>query len=138
MPVRAQCCDSMRDADHAMTCSKPGSVRTLHHDHLNEICCDAARCRRCSALHAAEVASPVNSMLREMQMQPGAHRHEGAHADARGDTLLAMPEGMLVIYVNIVHALSVTCRARWPQGSEQRWTAHRSGDGRTQEGGVSP
>ena len=43
---------SMRDADHAMTCSKPGSVRTLRHDHLNEICCDAARCRRCSALHA--------------------------------------------------------------------------------------
>ena len=43
-----------------------------------------------------------------MQMQPGVRRHENARKDARGDAFLAMPEGMLVIDVNVVHALAVT------------------------------
>ena len=40
-------------------------------------------------------------------MQPGVRRHAQAHEDARGDALLAMPEGMLVLDVNIVHAPAV-------------------------------
>ena len=34
--------------------------------------------------------------------------YENARENARGDALLAMPEGMLVIDVNVVHALAVT------------------------------
>ena len=41
-------------------------------------------------------------------MQPGVRRHENAREDARGDALLAMPEGMLVLDVNVVHAMAVT------------------------------
>ena len=39
---------------------------------------------------------------------PPARRHKNAREDARGDALLAMPEGMLVIDVNVVHAMAVT------------------------------
>ena len=54
------------------------------------------------------VASAVEPKLRELQMQPGVRRHENAREDARGNALQAMPEGMLVIDVNVVHALAVT------------------------------
>jgi hypothetical protein len=50
------------------------------------------------------VASAVEQQLRELQAQPGVRRHK----NARGDALLAMPEGMLMIDVNVVHALAVT------------------------------
>jgi hypothetical protein len=56
----------------------------------------------------AGVASALEPKLREMQMQPGTRRHEGAHKDARGGALLAKPEGLLVIDVNMVHALAAT------------------------------
>ena len=46
--------------------------------------------------------------LGEMQMQPGVRGHKDAREDARGDALLARPEGMLVIDVNVVHALAET------------------------------
>jgi hypothetical protein len=36
-----------------------------------------------------------------MKMQPGVRCHECAREDALGDALVAMPEGMLVIDVNI-------------------------------------
>ena len=86
----------MRDAGHTLTFAKQSTVCTLCHDHLNKVWCDAARC--------AGVASAVKPKLGEMQMQPGFRRHE----DARGDALLAMPQSMLVIDVNILHALAVT------------------------------
>ena len=73
---------------------------TLRQDYLSKVWCDAARC--------AGVASAVEPKLRELQMQPGVRRHENAREDARGDALLAMPEGMLVIDLNVVHALAVT------------------------------
>ena len=41
------------------------------------------------------------------QMQPGVRRHAQAREEARGDALLAMPKGMLVLDVNIVHAPAV-------------------------------
>ena len=41
-------------------------------------------------------------------MQPGVRRHKIAREDACGDALLAMPEGMLAIAVNALHALVVT------------------------------
>ena len=90
----------MRNADDALTLPKHSGHRMLRHDYLNKVWCDAARC--------AGVASVVAPKLRELQMQPGVRRHENAHEDARGDALLAMPEGMLVIHVNVVHALAVT------------------------------
>jgi hypothetical protein len=46
--------------------------------------------------------------LREMQMQPGVCRREDARKHARGDALLATPEGMLVIDVKIVHEFAAT------------------------------
>ena len=45
--------------------------------------------------------------LRALQMQPGVRRHAQARKDARGDALLVMPKGMLVLDVNIVHAPAV-------------------------------
>ena len=48
--------------------------------------------------------------LRELQRQPlaGVRRHKNAREDARGDALLAMPAFMLLIDVNVAHALAVT------------------------------
>ena len=40
-------------------------------------------------------------------MQSGVRRHAQAREQARGDALLAMPKGMLVLDVNIVHAPAV-------------------------------
>ena len=85
----------MRDADNALPC--PSSLRTLRHDYLNMVRCDAARC--------TEVASAVDPRL---QMQAGVRRNENAREDACGDALLAMLEGVPVIDVNVVHALAVT------------------------------
>ena len=90
----------MRDADHALICPKHSSLRTLRHDYLNKVWCDAARC--------AGVAWAVEPKLRELQMQPCVRHHENVREDARGDALLAMLEGMLVIDVNVVHAMAVT------------------------------
>ena len=45
--------------------------------------------------------------LRALQMQPGVRRHAQAREEARGDALLAMPKGMLVLDVNIVHAPAI-------------------------------
>ena len=50
----------------------------------------------------------MESKLRKLQLQPGVRRHENARKDARAAALLAMPEGMLVIDVSVVHALAVT------------------------------
>ena len=88
-----------RDADHALVCPKNSGVRMLRHDHLNRVWCGAARC--------AGVATAVEPKLRVLQMQPGVRRHAQAREEARGDALLAMPEGMLVLDVNIVHAPAV-------------------------------
>ena len=52
----------------------------------------------------AGVATAVEPKLRALQMQPGVRRHAQAREDMRGDALLAMPKGMLVLDVNIVHA----------------------------------
>ena len=51
--------------------------------------------------------NPPPPQLRALQMQPGVRRHAQAREDARGDALLAMPKGMLVLDVNIVHAPAV-------------------------------
>ena len=88
-----------RDADHALVCPKHSGARTLRHDHLNRVWCGAARC--------AGVATAVEQKLRAVQMQPGVRCHAQAREDARGNALLAMPQGMLVLDVNIVHAPAV-------------------------------
>ena len=91
----------MRGADHALTCPNAGSLRTPRHDYLNKVWCVVARCaglgwrRRWSRSCA-------------LQMQRGVRCHENAREGARGDALPAMPESMLVIDVNIVHALAAT------------------------------
>ena len=43
-----------------------------------------------------------------MQMQPGARRHTKARNGARGDAILAMPDGLLVLDVKVVHAPAQT------------------------------
>ena len=43
-----------------------------------------------------------------MQMQPGARRHTKACNGARGDTVLAMPDGLLVLDFTVVHAPAQT------------------------------
>ena len=99
-----------RDADHALVCPINSGVRTLRHDHLNRVWCGAARC--------AGVATAVEPKLRALQMQPGVRCHAQAREDARGDALLAMPEGMLVLDVNIVHAPAVAF-LEGPQAHQQ-------------------
>ena len=64
----------MRDTNHALTCPKLSSVRTLHHDTWTRYC--AMR----------RTAPEVVPKVREMQTQPGVRRHEDA---ARGDEFLA-------------------------------------------------
>ena len=100
---RCPCGDLLRgtrDADHALICRKHSSLRMLRHDYLNKVWRDAARC--------AGVALAAEPKLRELQMQPDIRRHENARENACGDALLAMPKDMLMIDVNVVHALAVT------------------------------
>ena len=101
----------LRDAYHALTCSKHGGVRMLCRNHLNKVWCDAARCGR--------VTSGEEHTLHEMQVKPGIRRHRGAREDARDDALLAIPEGMLAMDVNIVHSLAAT----YLQGTPATWTS---------------
>ena len=61
----------------------------------------------CGAARCAGVATAVEPKLRALQMQPGVRRHAQAREEARSDALLAMPEGMLVLDVNIVHVPAV-------------------------------
>ena len=49
----------MRDADHALVCSKHSGVRTLRRDHLNRVWCGAARCAGVAS-GGAEAARAAN------------------------------------------------------------------------------
>ena len=111
----ARCCAPRATRTTHWSAPKNSGVRTLRHDHLNRVWCGAARC--------AGVATAVEPKLRALQMQPGVRRHAQARGDARGDALLAMPEGMLVLDVNIVHAPAV----RVPRGDSGHRLISRCG-----------
>ena len=94
---RCPCGDLLRGmsgADHAPTCPKHSSVRTLHHEHLI----------RHGAMQRAAPGGVGWSPSCVRCRCSLARRHENVCEDAHGDALLAMPEGMLVFDVNKVAA----------------------------------
>ena len=114
-------------ADVVMTSVSIASLLAVHLD-----CCNPAR---------AGVATAVEPKLRALQMQPGVRRHAQAREDARGDALLAMPQDMLVLDVNIVHAPAVAFlegTVQWSQAHQQMWMARQRRSGEGQGGRVLP
>jgi hypothetical protein len=107
-----QCCcgAALRhtDFDHAMRCSALSSQLTLRHDILKGIL------RR--AVHRACIASTLEPGLRRL---PGLAAGAGTSADrspirveARGDVLLAMPQGITIAYVSVIHPTSLNTLSR--------------------------
>ena len=98
--IRCLCNRRLRGAQHAyhdMICESLSGSRSMRHDYL--IRYDAK---------LLAVASAVEPSLRAMQMQPGARRHAKERNGARGDAILAMPDGLLVLDVKIVYAPAQT------------------------------
>ena len=91
---------------HVHRCDQLSGCRTARHDDTNGVLCEVGRC--------AGVAASVEPTLRAMQLLPGRRRHRQARDGARGDALLGMPEGQLVVDVQYVHAPLQT----YLQGSE--------------------
>jgi hypothetical protein len=86
------------EADHALTCKSLNGAVTVRHDNPNKIVCRAAR--------RAGVASSVEPQLRQLKLaaeQAGRRGRQAQGDGARGDALLAMPEGMLITDVVVVH-----------------------------------
>jgi hypothetical protein len=107
-----QCCcgAALRhtDFDHALRCSALSSQLTLRHDILKRIL------RR--AVHRAGIASTLEPALSRL---PGLAAGAGTSADrspirveARGDVLLAMPQGIAIADVSIIHPTSLNTLSR--------------------------
>jgi hypothetical protein len=103
--VQCGCGATLRraDADHGMRCSALAAQTTLRHDILKGIL------RR--AVHRAGIASTLEPPLRRL---PGLLAGPGAAPDgtplrpeARGDILLAMPQGIAIADVSVIHPLSL-------------------------------
>jgi hypothetical protein len=129
-----QCCcgAALRHTDfdhmHAMRCSALAQQFTLCHDILKGIL------RR--AMHRAGIASTLKPALRR---PPGLAAGAGTSADgspirveARDDVLLAMPQGIAIADVSIIHPTSLntlsraaaTAGAAAPHGDRQKHTAY--------------
>jgi hypothetical protein len=90
-------------ADHAMRCSSLAALTTLRHDIVKGIL------RR--VVHRAGIASTLEPPLRRL---PGLAEGASTSADgasirveARGDILLALPQGITIADVSIIHPLSI-------------------------------
>jgi hypothetical protein len=132
-----QCCcgAALRhtDFDHAMRCSALAPQLTLRHDILKGIL------RR--AVHRAGIASTLEPALRRL---PGLAAGAGTSADgspirveARGDVLLAMPQGIAIADVSIIHptSLNTLSRAAATAGAA---ASHRDRQKRTAYARVEP
>jgi hypothetical protein len=91
------------DTDHGMRCPALAAQLTLRHDILKGIL------RR--AVHRAGIASALEPPLRRL---PGLAAGAGTSPDgspirpeARGDILMAMPQGISIIDVSVIHPLSI-------------------------------
>jgi hypothetical protein len=91
------------DADHGMRCSALAAQTTLRHDILKGI----LRC----AVHRAGIASTLEPTLRRL---PGLTDGPGMSANgspsrlgARGGILMAMPQGVAIADVSVIHPLSI-------------------------------
>ena len=112
-PARAARCCTACATPPCADLPQPHSVRALRHDDLNNVWCNAASC--------AGAALAVEPNLCEMRMQPEVRRGKAARQDARGKSLLAMVEAVLVIDVNMVNTVAVTyLQGTVPQVSQQR------------------
>jgi hypothetical protein len=96
------------DTDHGMRCSALAAHFTLRHDILKGIL------RR--AVHRAGIASTLEPPLRRL---PGLAAGAGASADgsavrpeARGDILMALPQGISIADISIIHPLSLNTISR--------------------------
>jgi hypothetical protein len=116
------------DADHGMRCSALAAQTTLRHDILKGIL------RR--AVHRAGIASTLEPALRRL---PGLTDGPGTSADgspsrpgARGDILMAMPQGIAIADVSVIHPLSAAA------ASPGAAAARRDHQKRTSYAGVEP
>jgi hypothetical protein len=116
------------DTDHSMRCSALAAHFTLRHDILKGIL------RR--ALHRAGIASTLEPPLRRL---PGLAAGAGTSAEglaicpeARGDILLALPQGISITDISVIHPLSLniisrvatTAGAAASHRDQLKWTAY--------------
>jgi hypothetical protein len=105
-----QCCcgAALRhaDFDHAMLCSNLASQLTLRDDILKGIL------RR--AVHRAGIASTVEPTLRRLPGLAAGISADGfpIRVEARGDVLLAMPQGIAIADDSIIHPTSLNTLSR--------------------------
>ncbi len=88
------------DAEHALVCKLLSGAFTLRHDILVGLWCRAAS--------RAGVASSKEPVLRQLQQQGQAARRRARGDGLRGDALLVLHEGPLVIDVSVVHPAAET------------------------------
>jgi hypothetical protein len=97
------------DTDHGMRCSALAAHFTLRHDILKGILL--------RAVHRAGIASTLEPPLRRL---PGLAAGAGASADgsailrpeARGDILMALPQGISIADMSFIHPLSLNIISR--------------------------
>jgi hypothetical protein len=106
------------DTDHGMRCSALAAHFTLRHDILKGIL------RR--AVHRAGIASTLEPTLRQL---PGLPAGAGTSAEgsairpeAREDILLALPQGISITDISVIHPLSlnIISRAATTAGASHR------------------
>jgi hypothetical protein len=122
-----QCCCGAAlchtDFDHAMHCSALPPQLTLCHDILKGILC--------RAVHRAGIVSTLEPTLRRL---PGLAAGAGTSADgspirveARGDVLLAMPQGFAIADVSIIQPTSLNTLSRAAATAEANASCERLG-----------
>jgi hypothetical protein len=133
--VQCTCGATLRpsDADHGMRCPSLAAQTTMRHDILKGIL------RR--VVHRAGIASTLEPPLRRL---PGLAAGAGIAADgsplrpeARGDILLALPRGITVSDLSVIHPLSINTlpRAATTAGAA---ASHRDQQKRTAYARVEP
>jgi hypothetical protein len=132
-----QCCcgAALRhtDFDHAMRCSALAPQLTLHHDILKGILL--------RAVNQAGIASTLEPALRRL---PGLAAGSGTSADgspiqveARGDVVFAMPQGIAIADVSIIHPTSLSTLSR-VAATAGAATSHRDRQKQTAYARVEP
>jgi hypothetical protein len=135
--IRCTCAavPSADDSDHAMTCSSVQGKATMRYDILK------GTLRR--AIHRAGVASNLEPTMRRLPgLEAGAYGAsrgtEAAGLEVRGDILLALESGMLVVDASITHPSGVANRAAAAATTDGAVAAQRDREKRRTYGQLEP
>jgi hypothetical protein len=139
-PAVQYCCGAAlchTDFNHAMRCSALAPQLTLRHDILNRIWLHT--------VHWAGITSALEPALRRL---PGLAAAAGTSADgspvrfeARNDVLLAMPQGIAIVDISVIHPTSLpTSLNTLPRGAAAAGAAasHRDRQKQTAYAKVEP